>query len=132
LHLLLEFKINEKEPWKNKNAIWYDKNGKIVYSLEKLVDDLNQAKGKLEKEIEEKNNSIVSCEMCGNKIKFGDAKILKEYQVRCFYENGERVNLDIYPSYSGMKYLEKPYCTEKCKIEASKECCRISGFRTEP
>lgn len=130
--IVVKYIINEKEPWKNKNAIWYDKNGKIVYSLEKLVDDLNQAKGRLEKEIEEKNNSIVSCEMCGNKIKFGDAKILKEYQVRCFYENGERVNLDIYPSYSGMKYLEKPYCTEKCKIEASKECCRVSGFRTEP
>jgi hypothetical protein len=129
--IIVKYIIDKKEPWKNKNTIWYDKNGKIVYSLEKLVEDLNQAKERLAKEKEEKNNSIVSCEMCGKKIKFGESKILYENEVRCF-DNGKRVNLDILPRYSGMKFLEKPYCTEKCKIDASKECCRISGYKTEP
>jgi antitoxin component YwqK of YwqJK toxin-antitoxin module len=130
--VMVEYIVNRSQPWKNDNVIWYDQNGKSVYSLNAAIKEVQKGIENKAKEIEERNNSIVSCEMCGKKIKYGDARILQEREVRCFHNDGSRVSLDLLPRYSGMKFLDKPYCSEKCKMDAGKECCRISGYRTEP
>jgi antitoxin component YwqK of YwqJK toxin-antitoxin module len=129
---MVTYLIDKEKLGQFKNILWKDQTGKLVYSLNDAKQELSVSIENKANEIEKKNNSTVKCEWCVKPIKYGDALILLEREVRCYYSDGDRVNLDLLPFYSGMKYIGKPYCSEKCKMDASKECCRISGYKNEP
>ena len=101
------------------DVLWKDETGKVVLSGNKLLENENKAK-------EAKNNSIISCEWCSKKVRFGDAVITYGDPGSCFrYENGKKIG--IYVGSSSGIYC----CSRKCAAELENQRCISKGGSSE-
>lgn len=99
-----------------------DKNGVDIFTMSDLQGNkriIHEAEKKREEEI---RNTVVKCEFCGTEVTIGNAKITWG-GCDCFQDNGDKIG--VYGTVSTY------FCTQKCKVDFEKECCRRNGYKFE-
>jgi hypothetical protein len=94
------------------NWTWFDKDGKVIYSLKKNQEYLKEKNEKTIEYFNALDNSKIKCNWCSKEIIYKNGIVLEE--CKCI----------------GMGIYVDPtrYCSQKCKSDAERDCCRKNGY----
>jgi hypothetical protein len=99
-----------------------DRNGNDILTMSGLKENISKNLEEERIREEEIRNTIVKCEFCSKSVKIGDSKITWG-GCDCFQDNNDKIG--IYGTVSTY------FCSQKCKIDYEKECCRRNGYKFE-
>jgi hypothetical protein len=99
-----------------------DQNGKNIITGSGVAEKVNDLLREEEKKKQQLLNTLVKCKHCNNTVKIRNSKITWG-GCDCFQDNGKKIG--VYGTVSTY------FCSQKCKIEDEKECCRRNGYKFE-
>jgi hypothetical protein len=99
-----------------------DKNGKDIFNMKTLNGIVSKNLEDERKRRDELLNRMVKCDFCSKEEKIGNSKITWG-GCDCFQDNGNEIG--IYGTVSTY------FCSQKCRTEYEKDCCRRSNYKYE-
>lgn len=99
-----------------------DENGKNIMTMTGLTETINNNLEKKRKEEEVILNTVVNCEFCNSPVKIRDA-VITWGGCDCFQDNNDKIG--VYGTVSTY------FCSQKCRVDFDKDCCRMQGYSYE-
>jgi antitoxin component YwqK of YwqJK toxin-antitoxin module len=118
---MVTYLIDKEKIGQFKNILFQDQSGKVVWSTNEGKKEVGATLIKKAKEIEQKDNSIVSCDWCKKQFKYGVRIELDE--CKCFTRSEDRP--------AGVMMRTKLFCSQDCRIQFEKDCCKSAGYKYE-